>query len=183
MPVRFSARGPGVIRLESLGHDRIPPRSMSALLLSNQRRPDLRHAPGDQKGHGAAQHDFHRTMEGDLRSTYSRLFHYPGSDDDGCGGGRKPPTRRQLHLISEDEDGDGKRQRQHPNGPATSKNVSPIVQPMTVLTIRDMKANTAVCICGSVATITEMTAQIASASPTLRSSSQTAVVPMQILTA
>src|SRR5262245_1341386 len=69
------------------------------------------------------------------------------------------------------------------SGPATSKNVSPIVQPMTVLTIRDMKANTAVCICGSVATITEMTAQIASASPTLRSSSQTAVVPMQILTA
>src|SRR5262249_33090346 len=69
------------------------------------------------------------------------------------------------------------------SGPATSKNVSPIVQPMTVLTIRDMKAITAVCICGSVATITEMTAQIASASPRLRSSSQTAVVPMQILTA
>src|SRR5262245_29342710 len=96
-PERFAVRGSGVIRLESLGHDRIPPRSMSALLLSNRRRPDLRHAPRYQKGDGAAQHDRPRAMEGDLRSTYSRLFHYAGSDDDGCGGGREPPTRRQLH--------------------------------------------------------------------------------------
>src|SRR5215471_6138108 len=71
----------------------------------------------------------------------------------------------------------------HIAGPARSKNRSPVVQPMTVLTIRALSVSKAVCICGSVTTITEMTAHTAVASPTLRRRSHTAVVPMPILTA
>jgi hypothetical protein len=101
-PERFAVRGSGAIRFENLVHDRLNLGSMSTFLLGKRRRPDLRHAPGHHEGHGAAQHDFPRTMEGGLRSTHSRLFHYAGSHDESCGGGRKPPTLRQPDYVCAD---------------------------------------------------------------------------------
>jgi hypothetical protein len=95
---------------------RVQLRRMSAFVFSNRGRPDLRFAPGYQQGHGAAQHYFSRTMEGQLRSTtHSRLLHYAGSYDEGCGGGRNPPTGRQLDCVGADEHGCRQCQRQHPN--------------------------------------------------------------------
>src|SRR5262249_62088375 len=44
-------------------------------------------------------------------------------------------------------------------GPARSKNSSPIVQPITVLTIRDPRVTQAVCICGPGTPDTGVTAQ------------------------